>query len=227
MIAKLDRCEHDKILKTPSEFSQVFDKNKDDRILVFRRTRECGKDHSMKHCEQTWNGRVNSGTPTGCNLPFHHPHNNGGNTNIKTLNGANTETLNGDFTIGGKSDGYGLFQSHIGFFHRFRVQTLANVVHATGCKDRTPRRTPISSQSCQCLALDRTSRHDWDVLHICAPLESSAHSMFHRPLLDVPDPFPSFCSTPLPSASTALPHDWNQETLLCYSARRIAVWPSG
>ena len=30
-----------------------------------------------------------------------------------------------------------------GFFHRVRAQTLANVVHATGGHDRTPRRTHI------------------------------------------------------------------------------------
>ena len=42
-------------------FSQVFDKNKDDRIPVFRRTSGHGKDHSMKHCEETWNGRVEIG----------------------------------------------------------------------------------------------------------------------------------------------------------------------
>ena len=29
--------------------------------------------------------------------------------------------------------------------------------------------------------------------------------MFHRPLLDVPDPFPSFCSTPTPTTPTSLP----------------------
>ena len=29
--------------------------------------------------------------------------------------------------------------------------------------------------------------------------------MFHRPLLDVPDPFPSFCSFPPPSKQTLLP----------------------
>ena len=43
------------------------------------------------------------------------------------------------------------------------------------------------------------------MLSLCAPQRSSTHSMFHRPLLDVPDPFPSFCSTPPPSTSTALP----------------------
>ena len=32
-----------------------------------------------------------------------------------SINGANTKTLNGEITIGGKSDGYRQFQSHIGF----------------------------------------------------------------------------------------------------------------
>ena len=43
------------------------------------------------------------------------------------------------------------------------------------------------------------------VLHLWRTRNSSTHSMFHRPLIDVPDPFPSFGSTPPPSASTALP----------------------
>ena len=34
---------------------------------------------------------------------------------------------------------------------------------------------------------------------------SSTHNMFHRPLLDVPDPFPYFCSTPPPTTLTSLP----------------------
>ena len=66
-----------------------------------------------------------------------------GNTNTKTLDGANSKTLNGEITSGGKSDGYRLFQIHVDFFHRFRVQTLANAVHATESEDRTPRRTHI------------------------------------------------------------------------------------
>ena len=38
-------------------------------------------------------------------------------------------------------------QSRIGFFHRFRVQTLANVVHVMAEEDRTPCRTHIFSVS--------------------------------------------------------------------------------
>ena len=36
----------------------------------------------------------------GRKLPLHHLHNIGGNTNTKTLNGANTKTLNGEITNG-------------------------------------------------------------------------------------------------------------------------------
>ena len=52
MIVKLDRCEQEKISDPLRKFSQVFDKNKDDKIPSLRRTREWCKDHSMKHCEQ-------------------------------------------------------------------------------------------------------------------------------------------------------------------------------
>ena len=75
------------------------------------------------------------GRPTGRNLPLHHPHNNGGNTN--------TKMLNGKINIGGKSDDYRLCQKPCRFFRRFREQTLAKVVHATECEDRTLRRTHI------------------------------------------------------------------------------------
>ena len=44
----------------------------------------------------------------------------------------------------------------------------------------------------------------WNVLLACASQKSSVHNMFHRPLLDVPDPFPSFCSTPPPTTPTSL-----------------------
>ena len=67
----------------------------------------------MKHCEQNWSGRVKIGKPTGRNLPPHHPRNNGDNTNLKTFNGANTKTLNGEITRGGKSDGYRLLANPV------------------------------------------------------------------------------------------------------------------
>ena len=59
----------------------------------------------------------------------------------------------------------------------------------------------------------------WDVLHLCAFKKSSTHIMFHRPLLDVPDPLSSlwFHVTDL----TAV--DWNQGIFLRHSARKISV----
>ena len=54
------------------------------------------------------------------------------------------QDISGEINIGGKGDGHRLFQSNMGFFfHSFRVQTTANVVHVTACEDRTPRRTHI------------------------------------------------------------------------------------
>ena len=117
-----------KDFKSTTQNLTVLQQNKYDRTCTFRRTREHAKDHSMR----TWNGTAKIGKPTGRTLPPHHLQNNGGNTN--------TKTPKGETNIGGKSDGYRLFQSHIGFFfffdHRFRVPTSANVVHATGCEDR-------------------------------------------------------------------------------------------
>ena len=119
VIAKRDQRKPEKVSIPLLKFSPVFDKSKQDRNPSFRRTRERGKDHSMKHCEQTWSGRVKIGKPTGRNLPLHHLHKMGGNTNIKTLNGVNTMTpngeitngtvINGENTSGTKSDDYRLF----------------------------------------------------------------------------------------------------------------------
>ena len=68
----------------------------------------------------------------------------------------------------------------------------------------------------------------WDVLHLCASEKSSTHNMFHRPLLDVPDPCPSFCFTPPPSTQTSLPMTGIRRSLLRrHTARRISVWPPG
>ena len=52
MIVKLDRSEQEETLNPLRKFSQVFDNNKDDSTTPFRRTRECGKEHSMKNFDQ-------------------------------------------------------------------------------------------------------------------------------------------------------------------------------
>ena len=110
-------------------------------------------------------------------LPLHHPHNNGGNTNIKTLNGANTKTLNGEITSGGKSDGCSVDFCVTDFAYRhWRMSCSRRSV-----EDRKNTSSHAHfSQSCQCRAHLSTfdlsharSRHDWDVLHVCAPLKSS------------------------------------------------------
>ena len=133
MISKLDRCEREKISSPPRSVSEFFNEKKDDKTLTSRSTRERAKDHSMKHREQTWTGTAQIGDPTCRKLPLHELHNKGGNTS--------TKTLNSKINIGGDSDGYRLFQSRVDFFRRYRVQTSANVVHATGGEHRTPCRT--------------------------------------------------------------------------------------
>ena len=93
-------------------------------LTSLRREREQGKDHSMKalRAELEWMSQ-NWKKPAGRNLLPHHPHNNGGNTNMKTPNGANTKTLNGEvnngkinngeITSGGNSEGYRLFANPV------------------------------------------------------------------------------------------------------------------
>ena len=158
------------------------------------------------------------------NLPLHHHHNNGGNTN--------TKTLNGEITIGGKSEGHRpSSKSHRICFHRFRVDTLATVVHATGAEDRTPRRTHTF------LSVVSVS-HLWP--RTCVWLRTCLGRVAHlRALKVIHWPHPSsttprhawrfsiilFNTISFHIDSTA--YDWNQETLLRHPAKKIAVWPSG
>ena len=163
MTSKLDQRKQEKISSPPRELSQIFDENKDDRTSFSRRRSEHAKDHSMKPCEQTWDGTAKIGKPIGRKLFLHHLHNNGGKTN--------TKTLNFELNIGGKSDGYRLFQSHIDCFHRFRVQTLANV-HTTGgktehlvaCTFFSLLHTLTTTRTC--VWLKDLTAHVWDVLHL-------------------------------------------------------------
>ena len=110
-IVQLDQWKQEEILNPPRKFSQVFDKNTDDRIPSFRRTREWGQDNSMKHCAKNWNRWVKIGGLISRNfLPLHHLYKIGGNKNIKTFNCVNTKTpngeiINGKITRGDKSEG--------------------------------------------------------------------------------------------------------------------------
>ena len=87
----------------PLMLSSVFNKNKEDKIPTLRKMRDQSKDHSTKNCKRNWNGWVKIEWLISRNLlPLHHLHKIGGNmnTNIKTLNGMNTKTLNGEITNG-------------------------------------------------------------------------------------------------------------------------------
>ena len=106
-------------------------------------------------------------------FPLHHLQKIGSNTNIKTLNCANSKTPNGKITSGeitrcGKSESYSLFCKTdvaatlqdscaiVDFFKEFRSQERANPLQATGGEDRTLRRTHILLGLFLCSALDST-----------------------------------------------------------------------
>ena len=164
MIGKLGRCEREKTKSTTQTHPDLRREQgrRDSQILKNKRARQRT---FMKHCEQTWNGTAIIGDPTGRNVPLHHLHN-GSNTNTKTLN---------DEIIGGKSDGYRLFHSQV-FFHRFRVQTSANVVHATRSEDRTPCRTHIFLSVAHLITDHHTHLRVAQVWDVFAPL---AHLQSH------------------------------------------------
>ena len=219
LIAKLDRCEREKISSPPRKLSQVFDKNKDDRIRNIpknERVRQRPFDEALRadldwqsqHWKTYWSQTSSSSSSQQC-----------GNTN--------TKTLNGEITIVGKSDGHRLFQSHIGFVSTdFAYRHQRKSCTRRGVKtEQNVARTLFSvlsvSRSCDLHTHMRLAQDFTGVmLSLCAPQKSS-HSMLHRPLLDVPDPFPSFCSTPLPSTSTALPMTGVRRPPLRHSARLL------
>ena len=82
--------------------SSVLGKNKEDNIL-FRKTRDQGKDHSTKNCKRYYDGWVKMGWLISRNVhPLDHLRKIGGhmNTNIKTLDGTEIKTLNDEITNG-------------------------------------------------------------------------------------------------------------------------------
>ena len=131
MIGKLDRCEREKCQTHHAKLSQVFDENKEDRTPMFRRTRGHAKDHSTKHCEQTWNGTAHI---------------------ITTMVATRASRLSIVRTPRHSVARSQLVERVIAtepyrnFSQVFRIQTSANVVHASGGEDRTPCRTNIFSQ---------------------------------------------------------------------------------
>ena len=204
MISKLDRCEREKILSPPRKISQFFDKNKDDRTSIFRRKREHAKDHSIKHCEQTWNDTAKIGNLTGRKLPLHHLHSNGGNTN--------TRTLNGEINFGGNSDGHRLFQSHVDFFAGFahRHQRMSFTRREVKTERFVARTIFLSVAHTSPSHAPACGSRAWRIkFGMCC---TSAHLKSH-PLtacfidhsLMCLTHFLPFCSTPPPSTPTSLP----------------------
>ena len=107
------------------------------------------------------------------------------------------------------------------FVHRFRVQTLPYVVHATGGEDRTLRRTHIF----QSLLVSRMPEHIKSRTHVCGlRLDDPCHrvvcclvahpksfhlkAFFHTTLLGVPDTFSPFRSSPPRTTPTTRPGIW-------------------
>ena len=130
---------------------------------------------------------------------LYHLHNNGDNTN--------TKTLNGEINIDGKSDGHRLLQSHIVFCSQISRTDISECrARDVGVKTEHCRRHIFLSAAHSITDHQTHLRvaQVWDVLHLCASLKSSTRNLFHRPLLDVPDPFPSFCSTPSPTTPTSM-----------------------
>ena len=158
MIGKLDRCEREKTLCRPRKLSQIFDENEDDRIPKNERARQRPFDEALR-ADLEWHSpdwKLNRRK-----LPHHHLHNNGGNTN--------TKTLNGEITIGGKSGGYRLFQSHIGFF----FTDFACRHQRMSCTRRRVKTEHLVARTFL-LSVAHFDHHThlrvqvWDVLHLCA-----------------------------------------------------------
>ena len=190
------------------------------------------QEQGLQNCEQNWNGWVNIGKLAGRNLlPPHHQHNKGGNTNTETLSMARTPRHSMARSPMARSQVVErvmatdslqiLCGSHFArflhirrIFHRFRVQTLANVVHATVKTEHIVARTFFSV-----LSVSRTFEHLWPphahargswwrydcgVLHICAPSLKVMHSH---------SIFNDHSSTCLTHLQHFVHTTWNQETL--------------
>ena len=139
---------------------------------------------------------------------------------------------NGEIASGGRSDGCGLFANPVWqpLCKILAQQTSANVLHATGRGRQNTSSRAHFSPSCRCRARLGTfdlSSHACGSRH-CTSARLSNHPLSQRvsstTLLEVPDPFPSFCSTLPPSTPNSLTaYGWNEETSLCCPARRIAA----
>ena len=178
-----------------------------------------------------------------CRLLLHRPHNNGCYTNIKTLYGVNTMTLNGEITkekitngeitSGGKSEGYRLFakplSSNFARFLRmgsFSSRSFGYRQQRFLCKRQGVKTVHFVARTFfAALLVSRTFTFTrirvW--LNISQELcclffrteKSTTQNMFHRPFLDVLGPFPSFLCHAISCYIDSTAHHWNQEETRC------------
>ena len=127
------------------------------------------------------------------------------------------------------------------FFFSFRVQTLANVVHATRSENTTPRRTHRRAWhrrifvSCTrdqrtCAGSRPNSQGHVDYLSPRAHQKSLIRLMFRGTSLESqfssPNPFSSFCSAP-PPAQTSLLNTGMSKNPCVTPQGRSPLWPNG
>ena len=180
------------------------------------------KDHLMKNCDHNLSGKAGIIGKSAGRRHHLHLRQIGGSQE----NGMNHNEKNGKISNDGKSGKYSLSEPStflqesctfvvFFFFFTFRVLTFANVVHATGCEDSTPRTRDTDAHFFSCCAhvtvraghvinAHALAQGHVDCLSLRAHQKSLVRLMLRRTLLDVPDRFPSFCSTPPPTQSSLL-----------------------
>ena len=108
------------------------------------------------------------------------------------------------------------YKKHTSFTKRALqdLRTLQRCPQHNFMKTETPCRTHIFLSAAHMITDHHTHlrvAQVWDVLPVCSSRKSSAHNMFHRPLLDVLDPFPSFFFHTTSDNTDFTAYDWNQE----------------
>ena len=122
-----------------------------------------------------------------------------------------------------------LLQESCTFVFSFRVQTSANVVHATVNEDSTPRTRDIDDTFSSCVASRPNGQRHVDCLSPRAHQKLFVRLMFRGTLLESQfssASYSSFCSTP-PPTQTSLLNMGRFKKKTCDSARRSPLLPGG
>ena len=235
-IVKLVQWKQEKIPDLLRKFSQVFDKNKDDRILLFRRTRELRQRpfNEALRAELEWmsqNWRTYVSQPS--------------SSSSSSQNWSQHEHQDARWSEHQDSQ----WQDHQWQDHQWWIRRFFQGVSLTGnsdslvsdgrCRPNTSSHAHCS-QSClvaqvwaqitftrTCVWLKAQGVHRSCVVPLRTQKNISAHSMFHRTLVGVPDTFSSLCSSPPQTTPTSLPLTGIRSTPLCHVAGRKTVWSSG